>query len=444
MKSFPTVHALANATEEEVNSHWAGLGFYRRARLLHKGAKYVSKDLNGTMPQTVDDLMKISGIGRYTASAIASIAFNTCVPVVDGNVCRVLSRLKGIANHIKAPVFKDGMGWDLADQIVKAGDGLHAGEVNQAMMELGATYCAPSGTGIGDNDPLKKFYMSTRIGEEVRGLIQSSSEGTGGGVLKDPIDIINEYVSNASDVRGEDECSLCDSDGISSIILQIATDLKLNCTKKDAARIGHANFPTSPPKKTKREEVLAIAVISIHVLGEDTKWLMVKRPKVGLLAGQWEFPSACVWSSANEQKNGPSAKSKSKGKEVKIPKFSLKSRRKPMMQMLEQFCFPTSNIDKESSSLTAAHLWQLDPNCKVVVVNEQNPIEHVFSHVRHSMWIEHGSIKFEDLDIKDHDSFLDSSYHLGDGRQFKWMSDTDMKKAGITSAIKKILKQLHS
>ena len=76
---------------------------------------------------------------RFTASAIASIAFDKCVPVVDGNVCRVISRLKGVANNIKAPIFKDKIGWTLAEQIVTAGDGKYAGEVNQALMELGAT-----------------------------------------------------------------------------------------------------------------------------------------------------------------------------------------------------------------------------------------------------------------------------------------------------------------
>lgn len=85
MKSFPTVQSLASATEDEVNAHWAGLGFYRRAKLLHTGAKLVSEEYNGELPKTVNELMKISGIGRYTASAIASIAFGVQVPVVDGN-----------------------------------------------------------------------------------------------------------------------------------------------------------------------------------------------------------------------------------------------------------------------------------------------------------------------------------------------------------------------
>ena len=75
MDSFPTVHSLANASPEEVNSHWAGLGFYRRARLLHAGAKRVVDEYGGIVPNTVDELMKIEGIGRYTASAVASIAY---------------------------------------------------------------------------------------------------------------------------------------------------------------------------------------------------------------------------------------------------------------------------------------------------------------------------------------------------------------------------------
>lgn len=81
MNSFPTVQDLADATEEEVNSHWAGLGFYRRGRLLHQGAKHVVNELNGKIPETVDGLLELPGIGRYTASAIASIAFNK--PVVS-------------------------------------------------------------------------------------------------------------------------------------------------------------------------------------------------------------------------------------------------------------------------------------------------------------------------------------------------------------------------
>ena len=92
------VSALAGASSDEVNAAWAGLGYYRRARLLHQGAVLVANPpYNGELPSTPEALQKIPGIGAYTAGAIASIAFNQVVPVVDGNVLRVLSRMRAIA-----------------------------------------------------------------------------------------------------------------------------------------------------------------------------------------------------------------------------------------------------------------------------------------------------------------------------------------------------------
>ena len=277
MESFPTVYDLANATEEEVNAHWAGLGFYRRARLLHQGAKFVVDDLDGVVPDNVDELLKISGVGRYTASAIASIAYGKCVPVVDGNVCRVLSRLKGIANNIKAPIFKDKLGWRLAEQIVTAGDGKHAGEVNQALMELGATYCAPSGSGIDEADCLKDFYLSTKIGRDAYEVFNEDNFE------------ISDFVYKTSHLRGKSSCSLCENEGISNVIFQLADDIlsaqdEPGFSIDSASTIGHTNFPTAPPKKAKREEILSVAVMS-HTLdaGGHERWLMTKRPSDGLL-----------------------------------------------------------------------------------------------------------------------------------------------------------------
>jgi A/G-specific adenine glycosylase len=423
MKSFPTVQDLAKATEDEVNAHWAGLGFYRRARMLHKGAQYVTNDLNAIMPNTVDELMKIDGIGRYTASAVASIAFDTCVPVVDGNVCRVLSRLKGVANHIKAPIFKDGVGWKLAEQIVTAGDGLYAGEVNQAMMELGATYCAPSATGIDDNDPLKGFYLSTTLGTEVQKLMQTQ--------LGSNQTLINEYVNNAFTVRGDvDKCALCNPDGISSVLLQISEEIGTN-VKEYPAVIGHANFPTPPPKKTKREEVIVIAAMSIDYgeIDDSPHWLMVKRPKDGLLAGQWEFPSQCIWSSA-EKISGSNKKLKKKGK-IDVPSFDHKVRRNAIIELLHQYDFDNDVGD----SINVSQLWSSNEN-SAIIVNEDSPIEHIFSHVRHSMWIEGINVPKQNVPLA---FIIDQSFFLSDGREYKWMNDNTMNSVGITSAIKKIL-----
>ena len=97
MDRWPTISDLANASLEEVNEAWAGLGYYRRARFLHEGAKSLMEKHNGMLPRTVEGLKKIPGIGDYTAGAIASIAFGIATPLVDGNVIRVLSRLRAIS-----------------------------------------------------------------------------------------------------------------------------------------------------------------------------------------------------------------------------------------------------------------------------------------------------------------------------------------------------------
>lgn len=96
MDVFPTVETLANASVDAVNAQWAGLGYYRRARMLHEGAKFVMENHKGMLPSSIEELRKIPGIGPYTAGAIASIAFGIREPLVDGNVIRVAARLRAI------------------------------------------------------------------------------------------------------------------------------------------------------------------------------------------------------------------------------------------------------------------------------------------------------------------------------------------------------------
>lgn len=104
MKRFPTVQALADASPDDVNAAWAGLGYYRRARLLHAGAKAVVEQHSGELPSSVEGLRSLPGIGEYTAGAIASIAFGRRAALVDGNVIRVMARLFGVALDAKSPV----------------------------------------------------------------------------------------------------------------------------------------------------------------------------------------------------------------------------------------------------------------------------------------------------------------------------------------------------
>ena len=138
MEAFPTVEALAAAGEEEVNARWAGLGFYRRARFLHEGSQQVVADFGGVVPTTVEELMRIKGIGRYTAGAVASICGGVAAPIVDGNVLRVASRLHAVAASAKEPAYcADGkLSWSIARQLVEAGGGVRPGELNQATTQL--------------------------------------------------------------------------------------------------------------------------------------------------------------------------------------------------------------------------------------------------------------------------------------------------------------------
>ncbi len=133
LKSFPTVQKLARARGPSVLAVWSGLGYYRRARMLHAAAKMVVKKYQGKLPAGSKELRALPGIGRYTAAAIASIAHGEKIAVVDGNVERVLSRLKGKSIDGEAA-------WQAAQDLL---DEARPGDFNQAMMELGATVCLP-------------------------------------------------------------------------------------------------------------------------------------------------------------------------------------------------------------------------------------------------------------------------------------------------------------
>ncbi len=138
-ETFPTVFDLANANEEQVLKLWQGLGYYSRARNLHATAKYVANDLNGVFPDTYIGLLKLKGVGDYTASAIASICYKEAVPVVDGNVYRVLSRYFGIETPINST---EGVK-EFKKLAISLMDHDEPADYNQAIMEFGALQCKP-------------------------------------------------------------------------------------------------------------------------------------------------------------------------------------------------------------------------------------------------------------------------------------------------------------
>lgn len=145
LQRFPTMLALALAPEPEVLAAWSGLGYYRRARMLHRAAKFVTSQLEGVLPNTSAALRTLPGIGEYTCAAIASIAFGESIAVVDGNVERVLLRLTGRPeeNTAASRIFVQEQAAALVPRRRVAEQHNAAGDHNQAMMELGATICLP-------------------------------------------------------------------------------------------------------------------------------------------------------------------------------------------------------------------------------------------------------------------------------------------------------------
>lgn len=142
MVRFPTVSALAGAALDDVLAAWAGLGYYSRARNLHAGAQAVDARFGGALPGSAAELREVPGIGPYTAGAIASIAFGERAPLVDGNVARVLARVFAIEHDIKSSAGGKAL-WSAAGELMRALPAAAApGDLNQGLMELGATICA--------------------------------------------------------------------------------------------------------------------------------------------------------------------------------------------------------------------------------------------------------------------------------------------------------------
>lgn len=140
MARFPDVRALAAADEHAVLAEWSGMGYYRRARNLHAAAKMIVEEFGGRVPREVESLRRLPGVGRYTAGAIASMAYNEAAPIVDGNVARVLLRIHGrdaASDDRKVQAWL----WERAEALAAASD--RPGVVNEALMELGATVCVP-------------------------------------------------------------------------------------------------------------------------------------------------------------------------------------------------------------------------------------------------------------------------------------------------------------
>jgi A/G-specific adenine glycosylase len=162
MELFPTIYELADATEQQVLLVWEGLGYYARARNIHKAANQIVSDFNGKLPNNAEELITLPGIGKYTAGAIASIAFGKNSAVVDGNVKRVIARVFHVSTEINTPSGEKEI-WEIAEGLIPNGQ---AGDFNQAIMELGAFICKPTSPKC-DICPVNEACIAKRKGVEL-------------------------------------------------------------------------------------------------------------------------------------------------------------------------------------------------------------------------------------------------------------------------------------
>ena len=139
MGRFPNVEALAAASEQEVLSAWSGLGYYRRAKALHRAARKIVEEMGGLLPETLEGWLELPGVGRYTAGAILSIAYGKRYPILDGNVARVLSRLFLVRGDPRSGPSRNAL-WQKAEEVLPPRS---VSDFNQGLMELGALVCTP-------------------------------------------------------------------------------------------------------------------------------------------------------------------------------------------------------------------------------------------------------------------------------------------------------------
>ncbi|PPR02215.1 hypothetical protein CVT26_012107 [Gymnopilus dilepis] len=261
MERFPTIRDLAEATIDEVNKLWKGLGYYSRASRLLAGAQKAVNEYNGRLPDNAKDMeANIPGIGRYSAGAICSIAYGEKAPVLDGNVHRLLSRFIALHAPPKSKQTLDVL-WAAASALVDIEDTSpitggnhgaqmvqHPGDINQALIELGSTVCKVRQPDC-DKCPLQTWCSAYQ-----------HSKGVDARPSDTPIDI-------------EDVCHLCEP--ISS-------------------PISVSSYPMKADRKKAREELDIVHVVEWRANGSSTDryFLMTRRPEQGLLAGLYDFPTS--------------------------------------------------------------------------------------------------------------------------------------------------------
>lgn len=379
MKEFPDIETLANAPLERVNEVWTGLGYYRRAKFLHLGAQQVMRDFHGQLPNDVQTLRSIRGIGPYTAGAIGSIAFGIHTPCVDGNVERVLSRLRPAANMesndkaVSNPKrLKKSDWWALATQIHEVSNiedaidaensNLWPGDLNQALMELGATVCKPRAAAECGKCPLLDTGICGAASlAEAQGL---PVEEYGSFVARYPTALFKRKAEKNLKRKDEDDENWSDGN---------------DREKAKRQRV------SSKGVKVRNEKVyVAVAWTGGDVEDRPIRVLIVQRPQNGLLGGLWESVNV-VMKTDNE----------------------IDDCKRRVREKIEG-C--SGRINDESMM-----------SCGEVV--------HIFSHIRQRLTV----------DCVQVDEVLSMEGESKDGRRYRWLTGAELGEAAISTQMKKVL-----
>ena len=430
MARFPSVDALAAAQLDDVNSCWSGLGYYRRAKLLHEAAQHVHSTLHGRLPDTVSGLLAIPGIGPYTAGAVASIAYGRPVPLVDGNVQRVLSRLRALHASPKLPA-AIALHWQLAQRLVGGGDesevSADASDWNQALMELGAVVCMPRVAECG-SCPVRRWC---RAAEEVaerrrpaggerwraeRRMVEVEVEvdvvEAGRPRKRDRITVVTEQ--KEAHENGEAVVKRRGGSGKASSkqpkCIALDDSLCSICQPRAAAPETVLEYPSKAERKPPTDQHVSVCVVSRSRAdsgyGEQgrTEWLLVQRPAAGLLAGQWEFPAVLH----------AEARAKSKPASSPPPTPTAGQRRELLLDGLQ--------------ALLPGPLAALVASAVREPVGEYT---HVFSHRRHLMHVQR-------CVLPERAGGEAGEGEGGDGRRWRWMTEGEMGSTGLTSGQRRV------
>ncbi|KAF2434966.1 DNA glycosylase, partial [Tothia fuscella] len=408
---WPRIEDLAGADQADVLGAWRGLGYYSRATRIHTAARKIvsNPDMNGMLPELPADLeAKVPGVGRYTAGAISSIVFGHAVPILDGNVIRVLSRQTGLYANMgsKPPIT---MLWEAADslvkqttinELVKRGVKLQDDDIpksdipsfwNQALMELGSTICKPQKPGC-RSCPIRSTCMAYIEGERAATF---NPETASSEVVTA---VAPDTKPDMTDIEDLELCILCEpmdeyimeppksipaakkakdklkqstlTFGLSrpSTIVNEPSATEVEQHQKDVQKVieNHVTrFPMKIVTKAARNEECIVCIFKKSSGdGKDPLWLIEQRPKKGLLASLWQFPSLTIFNDEDAQTNSRGA-------------LSQTERRKLVAQFAESLL--------EAFKPLAVPIFAHD-------VSELGSITHIFSHIKlvmhvHLYWI---------------------------------------------------------